>query len=282
MRWNRNSAAPVDSTQNKTQHDPTPQPTHFPNSKRTRFVVYCNLSCKSARYIRRSLVFTTMRTRSRQSIGGSGNAAEEEEVPVSLPLKSPRSSKKRRAPDTSATPSASSETEKLKGAVDTTTAVAAAVSTPPPKAGYRKDKSLEEPPKKASRSENNKQEAASEFGKAVEDQSLGGKDGTAMVPPAGGGMGVAPKGRCVSGRDWKVRNQSQRWVGGCVGGWRAGVARAVLFLSNPPFTMYCTFDTPQQSTKICMKYEVGTTSFGPDCCTTFVSHCYTRIRICMK
>lgn len=55
------------------------------------------------------------------------------------------------------------------------------------------------------------------MGKAVEDQSLGeGKDkakaSTAAAAAPAGGLGVAPKGRCVSGRDWKARNQSQRWV----------------------------------------------------------------------
>lgn len=150
-----------------------------------------------------------MRTRSRQSTDGGGKPAEEKEAPVALPLKSPRSSKKRQAPDTtSATPPAS-ERKKSKGVV-ATTAVAAAVVTPPPTAGKRKNESLEELPKKASLTGKNKQEAASPAGKAVEDQSLGrvGKDDAAKAPA--GGMGVAPKGRCVSGRDWKARNQSQK------------------------------------------------------------------------
>lgn len=170
-----------------------------------------------------------MRTRSRQSLGGDGKPAEEEEAPVSLPPKSPRSSRKRRTPDTSATstpPPAASETKKSKGVVAApaaavATAAAAAVTTPPPKSGKGKVANLEELPKNASRSGKKKQQEAAPpavvVAKAVEDQSLAqgaGKDqdSTAAKKAPAGGMGVAPKGRCVSGRVWKARNQSQRWV----------------------------------------------------------------------
>lgn len=140
-----------------------------------------------------SLSHFSMRTRSRQG-GGEGKPAAEEAQAASTPRSSSRSAKKRSAPETS---SPSAETKKPKGL-----ASAAPAATPPSKAARAKGASLQ----KAKKSAPSK---PSKEGKAVEDQSLANdKDGEAGAINAG--LGVAPKGRCVSGRDWKARNQSQR------------------------------------------------------------------------
>lgn len=52
----------------------------------------------------------------------------------------------------------------------------------------------------------------------MEDQSLVAKDQGGEGGAHTAGLGVAPKGRCVSGRDWKARNQSQRCDTRGVGG----------------------------------------------------------------
>lgn len=157
-----------------------------------------------------------MRTRSRQA-PGSGKPTEDETT-VSLPPRSPRSSKKRKA------------------AADTTAGAAAvtdAIATPPPKT--KKSKALAAasittpPPTSAAKAgglegrEDSSRSAASkdvEAAEGKEGQSLKskskakdmGKASDGLVAGAAPGLGVAPKGRCVSGRDWKARNQSQRWV----------------------------------------------------------------------
>lgn len=157
-----------------------------------------------------------MRTRSRQEAGGS-KPADEEAQAAPTPRSPRRPTKKRRAPETISAPpapvSAARETNKAKGA-----ASAAAVVTPPPKGAKAKGASIQEAKKKSTPLKASKG-AGSRGGKAVEDQSLcpKGKDqesGAAITA----GLGVAPKGRCVSGRDWKARNQSQRCeYAGCRG-----------------------------------------------------------------
>ena len=141
-----------------------------------------------------------MRTRSRQG-AGEGKPAEEEAQAAPTPRSTPRSTKKRRAPDTSTPATPAAETKKSKGATS-----AAAVATPPPKIAKSKGASLKEA-KKSTPSKPGK--GAGSQGKAVEDQSLA-KDTDQNAGAVTAGLGVAPKGRCVSGRDWKARNQSQR------------------------------------------------------------------------
>lgn len=148
-----------------------------------------------------SISLFNMRTRSRQGAGG-GKSAEGEAKVAPTPRSPPRSTKKRRAPETSAAAPAG-ETKKPKGV-----ASAAAVATPPSKAEKTtKGASLQES-KKSTPSKASKEAGSRGKGKALEDQSLT-KDPEADAATAGL-IGVAPKGRCVSGRDWKARNQSQR------------------------------------------------------------------------
>lgn len=163
------------------------------------------LSAVTPQSTSRLYTVTTMRTRSRQG-AGEGKPAEEEAQAAPTPRSTPRSTKKRRAPETSTAAAPAAETKKSKGAASTA-AAAAAVATPPPKVAKSKGASLKE----AKRSTPSKpSKGAGSRGKAVEDQSLA-KDADHNASTAvAAGLGVAPKGRCVSGRDWKARNQSQR------------------------------------------------------------------------
>ncbi|CAM9995272.1 unnamed protein product [Scytosiphon promiscuus] len=137
-----------------------------------------------------------MRTRSRQ---GSGSGQPEvEETTASLPTRSPRSSKKRKA------------TKKSKALA------AASTTTPPPSTSSKQGVGVKgarlEGPEGSARSAARKGVEAAE---GKEGQSLGKGKGTdkasdKLAAAAAPSVGVAPKGRCVSGRDWKARNQSQR------------------------------------------------------------------------
>lgn len=185
-----------------------------------------------------SVASTTMRTRSR--LEGGGETAEAAAPPASPPPQSPRSTKKRKAA-TSTPPAAAADTPKASKSTPSRAKkskpeVPASAAAATPSSGARA-KALEtksaadlEASQKAPRSKAGKQAAkASPKTKAAEGQSsLILSDGVsstssegvtdavkgegavgAMAAPAGS-VPAAPKGRCVSGRDWKVRNQSQR------------------------------------------------------------------------
>lgn len=152
----------------------------------------------------------TMRTRSREGPGG-GDPAEAETL-VSLPLQPPRSSKKRKAGSSGSgttTPAATKKSKEVATSLEPPAPTAPEASTPG-KAGEKEGESRSKTKKSASKA--GEHDVAACAGK--EGQSLDkGKDGKrAHDGPitAADRMGVAPKGRCVSGRDWKARNQSQR------------------------------------------------------------------------
>eukprot|EP00752_Nemacystus_decipiens_P006876 g6177.t1 len=140
-----------------------------------------------------------MKTRSRRA---AGESKLEEEAQAAPATRSTPRSKKRRASETSSAAAPAAETKKPKGA-----APADAVTTPPPKAPKSKSASLQEA-KKSTPSMASK--GAVSRGKAVEDQSLPNDNDQEAGAAVTAGLGVAPKGRCVSGRVWKARNQSQR------------------------------------------------------------------------
>ncbi|CAN0411585.1 unnamed protein product [Ectocarpus fasciculatus] len=152
-----------------------------------------------------------MRTRSREGPGG-GKPAESEAL-VSLPLQSPRSSKKRKAATSGSssggTPAAATKKSKEVATTLEPPAPSAPEAITPGKAGGKEGGSRSKTKKSASKA--GEDDVAASGGK--EGQSLGkdGKSGAHDWPVAPADrMGVAPKGRCVSGRDWKARNQSQR------------------------------------------------------------------------
>ncbi len=153
-----------------------------------------------------------MRTRSRRGLGDEEPAAEGAAAAARTPKR------RRQAPAAAAaTTTPSPETKKPK--------VLSSVSTPPPKAGKSKGASVGEL-KGSSRSRESKTRAGS-AGKAVEDQSsLNARPGAAAADKP---VVAAPKGRCVSGRDWKARNQSQRCVFGCLGAAAVTCARVLVF-----------------------------------------------------
>ncbi|CAN0472588.1 unnamed protein product [Ectocarpus sp. 12 AP-2014] len=153
-----------------------------------------------------------MKTRSREGTGG-GEPAEAEAL-VSLPLQPPRSSKKRKAANNGgssgpSTPAATKKSKEVATSVEPP-APTAPEATTPGKTGENKGGSRSKTSKSASKA--GEHNAAAVGGK--EGQSLGkdkdGKRAHGGPITAADRMGVAPKGRCVSGRDWKARNQSQR------------------------------------------------------------------------
>ncbi|CAM9319054.1 unnamed protein product [Ectocarpus sp. 8 AP-2014] len=153
-----------------------------------------------------------MRTRSREGTGGREPA--EAEALVSLPLQPPRSSKKRKAANSGSSGSSTTLAATKKSREVATSLEPPAPTAPeaitPGKAGEKEGESQSKTKKSASKA--GEHDVAAVGGR--EGQSLGAdKDGKrAHDGPitAADRMGVAPKGRCVSGRDWKARNQSQR------------------------------------------------------------------------
>lgn len=167
-----------------------------------------------------------MKTRSR---GESEKKTAEEEDIASLLPQSPRSSKKRKAP-TSAAPATSTTPSAAQRAVPSSsakkakvTAGAGAVAVPPTtpassetragKATNAAGPAAKGASDKGGPSVNGQGKAK---GKATVNVAPRSGDGNvpvndvAATAPAVGVAPVIPRGRCVSGRDWKARNQSQR------------------------------------------------------------------------